>query len=240
MNITKDRTVAEIVTENIKASHIFKKYNIDFCCGGGVTIEKVCSKKGIDYELLEKEILEIDAKAEDSNDYNKWELPFLIDYIVNVHHKYVAENIPLLSMYATKVAKVHGHHYKEVVTINNLFQEVAKELSAHMMKEELVLFPFIKQLARAKKEGIVPSRPHFSSVTNPISMMESEHENAGDIFKEISKLTHKYTPPEGACNTFRALYDKLEEFEEDLHKHIHLENNILHPKAIKLEEEVRL
>ena len=138
--------------------------------------------------------------------------------------------------YAAKVAKVHGHHYTEVVKINHLFNEVAKELAVHMKKEELILFPFIKKLAKADKEGVIAAIPHFGSVNNPIKMMEEEHENAGDIFKEIKQLSNNYTPPKEACNTFKALYAKLDEFEQDLHQHIHLENNILFPKAIVLEQ----
>jgi len=238
MTITEDKTVAEIVTENIKTAHIFKKYGIDFCCGGGRTIVEACAKKGVDYTLLEKELAEVDKVVDNGFDYDKWDLHFLIDHIISVHHKYVEESIPLLLQYADRVAKVHGHHYVEVVEINSLFHEVAQELSAHMKKEELILFPYINQLVKAEKEGLTPARPHFGTVNNPIQMMEYEHENAGDIFKSIAKLSNDYTPPEEACNTYRALYAKLEEFEQDLHKHIHLENNILHPKAIALERKL--
>jgi len=236
MNITKDKTVAETVTENIKSAHIFKKYGIDFCCGGGITIEKACAKKDIDYFVLKKELDTIDAVVSNEYNYDNWDLSFLIDHILNVHHTYVEENIPLLIQYANRVAEVHGHHYTEVVEINNLFAEVANELTMHMKKEEHILFPYIKQLVRAESEGTCPQKPHFGTVKNPIQMMENEHENAGDIFKEIARLSTNYAPPEDACNTFRALYAKLEEFEQDLHQHIHLENNILFPKAIQLEK----
>lgn len=234
MNITKEKTVASVVTENIKASHIFKKYNIDFCCGGGISIEKVCEKKGLDPNIVIEELQNLHVISEDSNNYNSWDLAFLADYIVNIHHKYVSESIPILLAYAAKVASVHGHHYTEVLEIDRLFQEAAKELSGHMMKEESILFPYIKHLAISEKEGTIPDVPHFGSISNPIQMMEDEHEAVGNIFKEISRLSNNYTPPDEACNTFKALYDKLDEFEIDLHKHIHLENNILHPKALAL------
>lgn len=236
MNINKNNTVAEVVTKNIKSAHIFKKHGIDFCCGGGISIEKACAKNNVDYKTLENELLAIDEVSHRTMDYNSWDLSFLIDHIINVHHTYVEESIQLLLEYANKVANVHGHHYKEVVEINNLFQEVAGELTAHMKKEELILFPFIKQLVKAEKEGSVLPQPPFGTVNNPIQMMEQEHENAGDIFKTIAKLSNNYTPPEEACNTFRALYAALDEFEQDLHQHIHLENNILHPKAKALEK----
>ena len=239
MNITENKTVAEVVTENIKTSHIFKKYGIDFCCGGGMTIDKACKKKGVDFNILAEELRHFDKPNDREDDFDNWSLSQLIDYIVAVHHSYVEENIPLLLAYTDRVAKVHGHHYEEVIQIDTLFREVAKELSVHMKKEELILFPFIKKLVMAKTEHIALSQPHFGSVNNPIHMMEQEHEDAGDIFKTIALLSNNYAPPEGACNTFKALYDKLNEFEQDLHTHIHLENNILHPKAIVLEKAIR-
>ncbi len=238
MIVSGEKTVADYVTENIKTAHIFKKHGIDFCCGGNISVEKACAKKKINQKVLEKELAEVDDIKDVIEDYNKWELDFLMIYIENVHHTYVKESMPLISQYANKVAKVHGHHYTEVVKINQLFHEVANELLSHMQKEEQVLFPFIKQLVDAKKTGIKNITAPFGTVKNPIQMMEQEHEGAGDIFKEIAELTNNYTPPAEACNTFKALYAKLEEFEQDLHQHIHLENNILHPKAIALEKQL--
>ena len=236
MKTIEDKTVAEVVAENIKTAHIFKKYGIDFCCGGGITIDKACEKKKIDYKQLKEELLNVDA-APRAYEYSKWELDFLIGHIVNIHHAYVEESIPLILQYANRVAEVHGHHYTEVIEIKKLFIKVANELVSHMKKEEIILFPYIKKLVHLKKEGGYVAPPPFGTVNNPINMMEAEHESAGDIFKEIARLTNNYKPPEGACNTFRALYAKLDEFEQDLHLHIHLENNILHPKAIQLEKD---
>ena len=233
-----EKTVAEYVTENIKTAHVFKKYGIDFCCGGNISIEKACTKKNVNQEVLEKELAEVDTVKDLIEDYDKWELDFLMIYIENVHHNYVKESLPIISQYANKVAKVHGHHYAHIVKVNQLFHEVANELLAHMEKEEQVLFPFIKQMVEAKKVGNKDVSAPFGTVNNPIRMMEHEHESAGDIFKEISKLTNNYAPHAEACNTFKALYAKLEEFEKDLHQHIHLENNILHPKAIALENKL--
>ena len=236
MNITKENTVAEVVTNNIKTADVFKKYGIDFCCGGGITIKKACKKNNISYAELEKELSTINNPISNAYNYDAWKLDFLVDHIVNIHHTYVEQSTQILLQYAAKVAKVHGHHYTEVVKINHLFNEVAKELAAHMKKEELILFPFIKKLVKADREGVKANQPHFGTVNNPIKMMEEEHENAGDIFKEIRELSTNYTPPKSACNTFKALYAKLDEFEQDLHQHIHLENNILFPKAILLEQ----
>lgn len=235
MKTIKNKTVAEVVAENIKTAHVFKKHGIDFCCGGGITIEKACEKKQLDYQTLKNELLQVDDAPKAYN-YNSWKLDFLIDHIINVHHAYVEESIPLILQYSNKVAKVHGHHYTEVIEINKLFTEVANELAAHLKKEEIILFPYIKKLLKYKNEDLELTKPPFETVNNPIKMMEEEHETAGNIFKKIAKLTNNYTPPEGACNTFKALYAKLDEFEQDLHQHIHLENNILHPKAKKLEQ----
>ena len=237
MNISKDNTVAEIVVQNIKAAHVFKKHGIDFCCGGGITIEKACERHKVDFNSIETELVSID-QAQPMYNYQKWDLDFLIDHIINVHHNYVQENMPIMFQYAEKVARVHGPNHPELIEVFNLVKEVIQELEVHMKKEEIILFPYVKKMAQAQKVGVKAEEAHFGTVNNPIRMMESEHENAGDVFKTIAQLTNNYMPPEGACNTYRALFSKLEEFEHDLHQHIHLENNILFPKAIAMENEL--
>lgn len=239
MTAIDTKTVADIVTENIKTAHVFKKYGIDFCCGGGISIQKACEKANVDFSELEKDLLNVENTTTRANDYNNWSLDFLADHITNVHHGYIEDNNMLLKQYAERVAKVHGHHYTELLEIKELVNEVTGDLSAHCKKEELILFPFIKRMLKSKKEGVELPQAHFGTVDNPIKMMEDEHEEAGDIFKTIAQLSNNFTPPEGACNTYRAFYAKLEEFEQDLHHHIHLENNILFPKALKLEKELR-
>ena len=234
MKNIEDKTIAEIVTDNINTAHVFKKYGIDFCCGGGVSIAKACEKKGVDLKELENQLAKVD-EVKQQYDYDKWKLDFLIDHIVNVHHVYVTEAIPLVMEYAERVVKIHGHHYTELVEIKRLFTEVADELTVHMKKEEHVLFPFIKEMFIAQENTNPAPVPPFGTINNPIHMMLAEHDLAGDIMKKINQLTKGYNPPPEACNTFRALYAKLEEFEEDLHQHIHLENNILFPKAIAIE-----
>jgi regulator of cell morphogenesis and NO signaling len=233
-----NKTVAEIVTENIKTADVFKKNGIDFCCGGNVKVQEICAKKGVDYSKLKEDINNIGNAPKGAQDYNTWELDFLAEYIINTHHKYVKEANELIVQYSDKVAKVHGHHYTETIEINKLFHEIANELNMHMHKEENILFPFIKAIAKAKKEGTPLSPPPFGSIQNPINMMEMEHTDAGEILFKIKELSNNHTPPEGACNTFKALYSKLEEYQDDLFQHIHLENNILFPKAIALEAEL--
>ena len=232
-----DKKVADLVTENINNAHVFKKYGIDFCCGGGISVKKACDKNHIDINQLTHDINEYN-KEKQQFDYSNWELSFLAKHIENVHHKYVEENIPILKQYADKVAKVHGEHSPELHDIKSVFENVAAELTAHLKKEELILFPFIEKLEKAEKENKELKKPHFGTVDNPINMMEDEHESAGNAFKEIARLSDQYQHPEHACNTYRAFYHKLNEFEQDLHLHIHLENNILFPKAIQLEKKV--
>lgn len=238
MESLKEKTVAEIVSENIKTAHIFKKYGIDFCCGGGVSVERACEKRQLDISVLEKELLNVDQPADTKLEYINWPLDKLVDHIQEVHHNYVGEAIPMILEYAKKVAKVHGAHYTEVIEIYALFKEVSLELRTHMRKEEAILFPWVKLLLKAEGEDNELPTPIFGTVHNPVRTMMMEHDSAGDVFKKIAELSNNYTPPEGACNTFKALYSKLQEFEEDLHLHIHLENNILFPKAVLLEKSV--
>lgn len=237
MNITKENTVGEIVVQNIKAAHVFKKHGIDFCCGGGISVEKACAKYNVAFSTLEEELNTIDQALPMYN-YKSWTLEFLIDHIINIHHVYVNENIPIMFQYAEKVARVHGQNHPELVEIFKLVEAVVMELNAHLQKEEKVLFPYVKMLERAKNGNVKADQAHFGTVQNPIRMMEAEHDSAGDVFKSIAKLSNNYTPPQDACNTYRALFSKMEEFEQDLHQHIHLENNILFPKAIALEQEL--
>ena len=237
MTTIKDKTVAELVSENINYAHVFKKHGIDFCCGGGISLEKACDKHQVKTDELIEELTNSDSSLRSYN-YKDWDLSFLAQHIENVHHRYVEESIPIIKQYAEKVAKVHGNANPELHQIRDLFTEVANELTQHLKKEELILFPFISKMEKASKMNENISRPHFGTVGNPITMMKDEHETAGDILKEIKQLSNDYNAPEHACNTYLALYHKLEEFENDLHLHIHLENNILFPKALEMEKQM--
>ena len=230
-----NRTVADIVADNIKTAHVFKRYGIDFCCGGGITVEKACEKNKVDYGNLLAEIIATAGNADRQHDYKSWSPGFLADYIVNTHHTYVNESLNILDQYMEKVVRVHGQHHPPLLDIQQLYSAVAEELKQHMMKEERILFPYIKSLENAVTTHSTMPDVHFGTVKNPIQVMNQEHENAGDLLERINKLTNKYSAPEWACNTFKALYAKLDEFEQDLHLHVHLENNILFPKAIELE-----
>jgi len=231
-------TLSEIVTKNYKAAFIFEKYNLDFCCRGNKLISDACKEKDLNPETILTELKNLNGNGEYLSNYNDWELDFLIDYIINNHHNYVRRMIPILSTHTQKVASVHGENHPETIDIVKHFSVVYKDLKQHMMKEEEILFPFIKQLLHAKKNESKTEAPYFGSVKNPIRMMEIEHQSAGDELFEIRNLTNNYTPPQDACNTYKVAYQELKEFEEDLHKHVHLENNILFPKAILLENEM--
>lgn len=235
----KEASIGELVTKDFRKAEVFKKFGLDFCCGGKKTLSKACQEKGLDIVQIEKELQEVDQKSSaPSQDFNKWELDFLADYIVNTHHKYVIQSMPIIFEYTQKVSKVHGERRPEVIEIAELFIKIMDELNHHMMKEENVLFPYIKILVATKKssENLKPSP--FGTIKNPVNMMEMEHEQVGELLERIKELSDNFTPPENACNTHRVSFAKLKEFEEDLHQHIHLENNILFPKAIALEQEL--
>jgi len=233
--------IGEMVAKDIRKAEVFKKFGLDFCCGGKKSLEKACREKGLDAALVKLELDYLDLQKPvsiPSQNFSDWDLDFLADYIVNTHHKYVSRSIPDIFEYTQKVARVHGNQHPETIAIADHFMKVMNELNSHMMKEENVLFPYIKTLVIAKRNGEEAGRPHFGTVANPIRMMEHEHEQVGEYMAKINELTHAYEVPAGACNTFRLSYARLKEFEADLHQHIHLENNILFPMAIALEAEL--
>lgn len=231
------KQIGQFVAEDFRTAAVFSKYGIDFCCKGDRTIEEVCQKNSIDTDELLGKLLEISiSKNQQSIDYKSWPLDLLADYIEKKHHRYVEEKTPIIRQFLDKLCKVHGQNHPELFEVTALFIGSSKELAAHMKKEELILFPFIKKMVKAQLEGSQLQSPQFGKVENPIAMMKQEHENEGERFRQVSDLTDNYTPPSDACNTYKVTIAMLEEFEKDLHLHIHLENNILFPKAIKLEQ----
>lgn len=230
------RTVGELVAEDYRTATVFKRHGIDFCCGGGATLERVCAKKDLPVDDLVNALEQaVRGKASGNVRPDSWSAGFLADFIVNEHHGYVRESLPLLREFTTKVARVHGHHEPALVEIASLFEQIADEMSLHMEKEERVLFPYIKRLDGDGAVGDAVRSIPFGSVENPIRMMEDEHERVGSLMHQIRLLSNNYTPPEHACATYRVAFAKLEEFEDDLHRHVHLENNILFKKALALE-----
>ena len=237
MEIAENQIIGELVAQNYKTASIFKKFKIDFCCNGNRTISEACDRKNLDPNVLIKELEDTTKITEQNIDFNSWELDLLADYIEKTHHRYVISKIEEIKPYLNKVVKVHGDHNPELKEIEVLFNQSAQELTHHLQKEEMILFPFIRNMVNSKMEEKPLFFPHFGTVENPIAMMKHEHQNEGERFEKIAGLSNNYTPPSHACNTYRVTFALLKEFEDNLHQHIHLENNILFPKAIHLEKE---
>jgi len=234
------KSIAEIVTENYRTAKIFEAYKINFCRNGNSNFKDLVDKKNLD---LEKIIAELDAVKSQSNsgslDFNSLPLDLLADYIERKHHRYVEEKISDLKQYLKKLYKAHGDNHPELFEINDQFNQSVGELTMHMKKEELILFPYIRKMVLAKQNNEKLNAPKFNSAEDLIQAMISDHDFEGERFKKIAQLTNNYTTPDDGCNTYRLTYSLLEEFQDDLHIHIHLENNILFPKAIGLEKEIR-
>jgi len=240
MKTLEKMTVGEYVADDFRTAALFSKYGIDFCCKGNKTLEEVCEKKDLNLEVIESELVAIiESKNNNGIDFKSWPIDLLVDYIEKTHHRYVAKKTPVILQYLDKLCKVHGEKHPELFEINSLFTIGAGVLAQHMKKEELILFPFIKKMHKALDEKTTMEQPHFGTVTNPIAMMMDEHENEGERFRRISTLTNNYTPPTDACNTYKVAFSMLQEFEQDLHQHIHLENNILFLKAAQLEPQIQ-
>ncbi len=235
MLIQKENKIGEVVAGNFHTAKIFESHGLDFCCGGKKSIEDACREKGVDTEKLLTELEKTNESNTSATHFQNWEADFLADYIINNHHSYVTNSISTIEHHLQKVVSAHGERHPEVAEIETLFTELKDELLNHMAKEEKMLFPYIKKMNIALKNTLEMPVPPFGSVDNPIKVMETEHDNAGLLTKKISALTNNYIPPNDACATFRVLYSELEDFENDLHTHIHLENNILFPKAKELE-----
>lgn len=237
MEILEEQIIGELVAQNYKTASVFKKFKIDFCCNGNRTISEACERKKLDPSQLINELRNTIINVEQNIDFNSWELDLLADYIEKTHHRYVVTKIEEIKPYLNKVTRVHGEHNPELKEIEILFNQSAQELSQHLQKEEMILFPFIRNMVNSKMEEKPLFFPHFGTVENPIAMMKHEHQNEGERFEKIAGLSNNYTPPSHACNTYRVTFALLKEFEDNLHQHIHLENNILFPKAIHLEKE---
>lgn len=237
MELNQEQIIGELVAQDYRAASVFKKYGIDFCCQGNRTIQDACENNGLDSKVVLTDLEEvIKAKDEAATDYKSWPIDFLADYIEKKHHRYVEEKVLEIKPYLSKLCKVHGERHPELFEIQEEFNVSAGEFAAHMKKEEFILFPYIRKMAKAKHEGLNFAAPHFGTVQNPVQMMMNEHNDEGERFKKIERLSNHYTPPQDGCGTYKVTYALLKEFEQDLHLHIHLENNILFPKAIDLEK----
>jgi regulator of cell morphogenesis and NO signaling len=232
---TGDQTIGEIVSTDFRTATVFEGYGIDFCCGGKVALAAACSKKGLDLVAVLSELASLaDEPVDRSRNYSSWSLPFLADYIVNTHHVYLKENDGQIAAYARKIAEVHGANHPEVVRIAVIFEKIAADMVGHLQEEEEAFFPALKRADAARAAGTMPDGRDRETIRTSLIRLQREHEEIGDAIHEIRSLSNDYALPSDACNTFMLTYRKLREFEDDLHKHVHLENNILFPKAAAL------
>jgi regulator of cell morphogenesis and NO signaling len=236
MSISSQNTVRELLSEHPGAARVLEKMGIDYCCGGGKTLEAACASANVSFtHLLEEVAAAANVFPLDTGDWSSAPMQQLVAHIVDRHHAYVRSELPRLRALAAKVAGVHCARHPEMRTINQLVELLAQELEPHMMKEERILFPYICEMEAAADAGRPFPQPFFGTVENPVRAMVQEHENAGELLRQIRNSSVDFTLPADACGSFRALYDGLQEFERDLHQHIHLENNILFPRALEME-----
>ncbi len=238
--ITENSIIGEIVAQDIKAAVVFESVGIDYCCRGNRKLSEVCKEQSLDIKPIMEKLLAASSDKDPSSeiDFNSWPLERLADHVEKTHHEFVRNEIPLLKQRIDRICTVHGERHPELFEVNNLFTQTAEELSHHMVKEERMLFPHIKALEAAAYKNEKIEKAPFGTVSNPIEMMMQEHKDEGDRFVKIAELTNNFTPPADACNTYKVTFQTLKEFEQDLHRHIHLENNILFPKAVELEKKM--
>ena len=239
MSVTTEKTVRELALENPSAPRVFEKLGIDYCCGGNQSLEHACRKANLSIDRVLESLKAAEQEAQPARHDGDWQhgsLADLVAHINSTHHKYTRGEIARLGPLFDKVCSVHGKNHPELVHIRASFSGLAQELTMHMMKEEMVLFPYIVRMEEAviQKEPILP--PPFGTVENPVSMMMHEHDSAGDALRAMREGSGGYAAPPDACVSYQTLYHALAEFEADLHQHIHLENNILFPRTIEMEK----
>lgn len=236
MTISSNITVREVALQLPHATRIFEKVKIDYCCGGQRQLGDACAEAGIDLQQLNELLADAAPPDVDTTpDFNQMKLSELIQYILDKHHVYTKEEMVRLTALLGKVVDAHGANHPELLELQTTFQQLCADLTPHMFKEEQILFPFVIELERSRTLNRHPPFAPFGTVNNPVRMMMMEHDTAGDILRDLRKLSADYKVPADACISYKTLYNALEAFEQDLHQHIHLENNLLFPKAIELE-----
>jgi regulator of cell morphogenesis and NO signaling len=229
--------LGEIVSRDFRAGAILDRYGLDYCCGGTRTLAEGCQTRGISVERVVSELEALDPASRETPEQDP---TALIKHIISRHHSYVRESMPIIQQHLAKVSAAHGARHPELPFVEARFSNLAAEMSLHMVKEEQVLFPYILALVDASSHGAPPPPDMFGTVQNPIRMMEMEHQEAGEGLDAIREMTHGYRAPDDACGTYRLVLQELEAFEKDLHVHVHLENNVLFPRAVELEEKTEL
>jgi len=227
-------SLAQIVNNNHQAASVFEKYHLDFCCKGKRSLEKACAEQQLSISKVTEDLENIFTKNNNSTvDFEKMSLTQLADYIVQTHHAYVKNEMPQIHAYLQKVSSKHGERHPELYKIFQTFNAVKEEMEGHMKKEELILFPRIKELQKLADNENANLQLNITYLQSPITVMEQEHDHAGNLLNDIRILSNDYTPPQDACTTYRLSFAALKAFELDLHQHVHLENNILFPKAME-------
>ena len=237
MTFSSTISVGEMLLQQPQATRVLEKLKIDYCCGGAKPLGEACAAAGIDVQTLER-LIETERSKEESKttvDFQSLPLSELVEHILKTHHVYTKEEIIRLNALIEKVINAHGERHSELFRLGGLFQSLSADLTPHMFKEEQILFPYIIELEKAANLGRPAASSCFGTVNNPIRMMMMEHDTAGDILREMRQLTSDYTVPADGCISYQTLYQAMAAFELDLHQHIHLENNLLFPKAIELE-----
>jgi regulator of cell morphogenesis and NO signaling len=238
MQELSNKTIREIALESPLTTRVFEEFKIDFCCGGRVPFNEACEKAGVDPAAVQAKL---DAVIENKNNGSteaeklRKSPTEMIEYIISTHHVFTRSEIARLLPLSDKVASRHGENHPELLLIQEIFRDLAEGLLIHMQKEEAVLFPYIEQIDAAASGRLPVPLSHFGSVQNPVRMMMFEHDRDGATLKKLRKLSSNYTAPADACPSFKGLYAGLEDFERDLHRHIHLENNVLFPQAVDME-----
>jgi len=237
MSVTAEKTVRELALESSSATRVFERLGIDYCCGGNKPLDEACRAANLSLEEVQRELdtAKQESQKGTDRDWQREPLSELIAHINATHHRFVRTEIARINPLLEKVCGVHGKNHSELLHIQALFRGLAQELTSHMMKEEMVLFPYITRMEEAVIQGEPLLPPPFGTVANPVTMMEHEHDAAGNALRAMRKASNDYAAPEGACASYQALYRAFVEFEADLHQHIHLENNILFPRAIRME-----
>jgi regulator of cell morphogenesis and NO signaling len=238
MTVATEKTVRELALENPSATRVFEKLGIDYCCRGNRSLEEACRTANLKVDQVLESLANADQAglaAQDDRDWQTEPIAELIAHIQQTHHSYTRQEITRLGPVFEKVCSVHGKNHPELLQIRDTFQALAQELSAHLMKEEMILFPYILRMETAAAGNEPLARAPFGSVQNPVSMMEHEHDSAGKALRAMSRESNEYSAPPDACVSYQTLYKALAAFEADLHRHIHLENNILFPRAVAME-----
>lgn len=237
------KTIREIAVEMPVTTRVFEEFKIDYCCGGGRSFASACQSAGVAPEVVSQKLNQVlitQVQTNTETPLQKQSLSELIDYILEKHHIYTKQELTRLSALMEKVCSKHGANHQELFPLQTYFTELYDDLMPHMLKEENILFPFIKQLEMADLHNLSSPKPPFGTIKNPVRMMMTEHDKDGEILRKMRETSGDYKIPDGACPSFQALYFGLEELEKDLHRHIHLENNVLFPDAVILEQKVML